>query len=408
MLHCGRSVVILGMSLSTFTVVHVVLSLVGIASGVLVLLRPSASPKAWGLTTLFLATTLAASVTGLLYLLAFPRVRLGHGHRRRLTAGLRADPAGALSPSAGRPVARDLRRRRGDPALSQRLHRRHAGLRQDRLPARAAGDEHGLAAVPRASARARRSRVAGLPRIRPAFSPARPPRARPGRGAQSPCASPIAGADRPWGVATASARRSRRRFISAAVRCRMVDSSSLLISVMALVAMFGGGMIGIFAARILPGHHLSASSASAVKLLAAVVVSLTSLVLALMLSSANNSFARQCGNREETQLRPHSPGSPAADVRAGSERGAREPARLHDQQERRIVSGVGRVGANRSRDVRSTGQRFSIPSCRWRPPTAGTRRWSSRRSPSRPASTPSDGCCGKIPAPRFPRNSSSC
>lgn len=67
------------MSLSTFTVVHVVLSLVGIASGVLVLLRPSVSPKAWRLTTLFLATTLAASVTGLLYLLSFPRIRLGHG-----------------------------------------------------------------------------------------------------------------------------------------------------------------------------------------------------------------------------------------------------------------------------------------------------------------------------------------
>lgn len=67
------------MSLSTFTVVHVVLSLLGIASGVLVLLRPPASPKAWGLTTLFLATTLAASVTGLLYLLSLPRLRLGHG-----------------------------------------------------------------------------------------------------------------------------------------------------------------------------------------------------------------------------------------------------------------------------------------------------------------------------------------
>jgi hypothetical protein len=67
------------MSLSTYTVVHVVLSLVGIASGVIVLLRPSASPKAWGLTTLFLVTTLAASVTGLLYLLLFPRFRMGHG-----------------------------------------------------------------------------------------------------------------------------------------------------------------------------------------------------------------------------------------------------------------------------------------------------------------------------------------
>src|SRR5262245_59355775 len=74
-----ESVVILGMSLSTFTVVHVVLSLVGIASGVLVLLRPSASPKPWGLTTLFLVTTLAASVTGLLYVLVLPRFRMGHG-----------------------------------------------------------------------------------------------------------------------------------------------------------------------------------------------------------------------------------------------------------------------------------------------------------------------------------------
>jgi hypothetical protein len=46
---------------------------------VLVLLRPSAAPKALSLTTLFLAATLAASVTGLLYLVVFPRFRLGHG-----------------------------------------------------------------------------------------------------------------------------------------------------------------------------------------------------------------------------------------------------------------------------------------------------------------------------------------
>jgi hypothetical protein len=75
----------------------------------------------------------------------------------------------------------------------------------------------------------------------------------------------------------------------------VVDSSSLLISVMALVAMFGGGLIGIVAARILPKHHVSESSASVVKLLATVVVSLTSLVLALMLSSANNAFAVNAG-----------------------------------------------------------------------------------------------------------------
>jgi Protein of unknown function (DUF4239) len=75
----------------------------------------------------------------------------------------------------------------------------------------------------------------------------------------------------------------------------VIDSSSLLICVMALVAMFGGGLIGIFTARVLPPHHLSDSSASAVKLLATVVVSLTSLVLALMLSSANSSFSVNAG-----------------------------------------------------------------------------------------------------------------
>jgi hypothetical protein len=74
-----ESVLFIGMSLSTYTAVHVVLSLVGIAAGVLVLLRRPTSPKAWSLTTLFLATTLAGNVTGLLYLLAFPRFGMGHG-----------------------------------------------------------------------------------------------------------------------------------------------------------------------------------------------------------------------------------------------------------------------------------------------------------------------------------------
>jgi len=68
-----------GISLSTYTAAHVTLSLLGIGFGVLVLLRPSASPKVWSLTTLFLATTLASSITGLLYLVAFPRFGMGHG-----------------------------------------------------------------------------------------------------------------------------------------------------------------------------------------------------------------------------------------------------------------------------------------------------------------------------------------
>jgi hypothetical protein len=75
----------------------------------------------------------------------------------------------------------------------------------------------------------------------------------------------------------------------------MIDSSYLYICVSAFVAMFGGALIGLFTARALPGHHLSSESATVVKLSAAIVVSLTSLVLALMLSSANSSFSVNAG-----------------------------------------------------------------------------------------------------------------
>lgn len=75
----------------------------------------------------------------------------------------------------------------------------------------------------------------------------------------------------------------------------MIDSSYLYICGIAFVAMFGGALFGIFAARALPDHHLSNESATVVKLTAAVVVSLTSLVLALMLSSANSSFSANAG-----------------------------------------------------------------------------------------------------------------
>lgn len=75
----------------------------------------------------------------------------------------------------------------------------------------------------------------------------------------------------------------------------MVGSSYLYISLAAFAAMFGGSLAGIFIARALPEHHLSAGSATAVKLSAGIVASLTSLVLALMLSSANSSFSANTG-----------------------------------------------------------------------------------------------------------------
>lgn len=54
----------LGMSLSAFTVFHTVLSLVGIASGIIVLLGMLTGQKLGGWTALFLLTTIATSVTG--------------------------------------------------------------------------------------------------------------------------------------------------------------------------------------------------------------------------------------------------------------------------------------------------------------------------------------------------------
>ena len=55
---------ILGMSLETFTLFHVVLSLIGIGSGLVVMIGLLSGKRFDGWTALFLATTLATSVTG--------------------------------------------------------------------------------------------------------------------------------------------------------------------------------------------------------------------------------------------------------------------------------------------------------------------------------------------------------
>ena len=55
---------ILGMSTSTFTLVHVILSLVGIFAGLVVVFGMLGSKKLEGWTAIFLATTVLTSVTG--------------------------------------------------------------------------------------------------------------------------------------------------------------------------------------------------------------------------------------------------------------------------------------------------------------------------------------------------------
>jgi len=67
---------VLGLSLATFTLLHVVLSLIGIAAGAIVVFGMFSSKRLPGLTALFLATTVLTSVTGFF----FPSERLLPSH----------------------------------------------------------------------------------------------------------------------------------------------------------------------------------------------------------------------------------------------------------------------------------------------------------------------------------------
>jgi hypothetical protein len=58
---------ILGMSTASFTLFHVIISLIGIGSGLVVVMGMWASKRLDGWTALFLATTVLTSVTGFLF-----------------------------------------------------------------------------------------------------------------------------------------------------------------------------------------------------------------------------------------------------------------------------------------------------------------------------------------------------
>jgi hypothetical protein len=63
----GGRVMILGMSLATFTTVHVIISLIAIVSGILVLFGILGSSRMPGLTAIFLLFTILTSATGFLF-----------------------------------------------------------------------------------------------------------------------------------------------------------------------------------------------------------------------------------------------------------------------------------------------------------------------------------------------------
>jgi hypothetical protein len=61
---CKEALMVFGMSLATYTLIHVVISLVGIFSGLFVLFGLFAARPLNGMTALFLTTTVLTSVTG--------------------------------------------------------------------------------------------------------------------------------------------------------------------------------------------------------------------------------------------------------------------------------------------------------------------------------------------------------
>jgi hypothetical protein len=63
----GESIMVLGMSLATFTLLHVIISLVAIASGLVVLYGLLGSNRTSGTTAFFLVTTILTSATGFLF-----------------------------------------------------------------------------------------------------------------------------------------------------------------------------------------------------------------------------------------------------------------------------------------------------------------------------------------------------
>jgi hypothetical protein len=58
---------VLGMSLATFTLVHVIISLIGIVSGIIVMFGMLGARRLPGLTAIFLLTTILTSATGFLF-----------------------------------------------------------------------------------------------------------------------------------------------------------------------------------------------------------------------------------------------------------------------------------------------------------------------------------------------------
>jgi len=78
--------------------------------------------------------------------------------------------------------------------------------------------------------------------------------------------------------------------------------TTIVIGLISFVAIFGGVLVGMSAARRLPGHHLSSETQSAVNVSVAVIGTLSALVLGLMITAANRSFSARTDDVRELSL----------------------------------------------------------------------------------------------------------
>jgi len=62
------------------------------------------------------------------------------------------------------------------------------------------------------------------------------------------------------------------------------------IGLITLVCVYAGALLGLGLQRVLPKHHLSSDSKDAVKLVTALLATLSALVLGLLIASAKSSF----------------------------------------------------------------------------------------------------------------------
>ena len=136
---------VLGMSLSTFTLLHVIISLAGIGSGFIVVYGLLNGKRLDGWTAIFLTTTVLTSVTGFLFPFEEAAALAHRGLHFAGGAGHR--DLGALRRTSRRRLALDLRSDRCHRPLFQLLRRGRAGLLENTRPA-CPGSYRERAAVP--------------------------------------------------------------------------------------------------------------------------------------------------------------------------------------------------------------------------------------------------------------------